>query len=325
MGASVGLDLDGPHAVSVVGKRGYGKSYTLGVLAEELARTRGLAPVVVDPVGVFDSLAAGVRDEDRQAVPASVLSNPSVPATALDPRSWCSLLGLSPESGAGALVWQAAGSADTLAEMIAHVEAAEAPVVDRRAARNHLELAATWGVFDPDGLSVATLGTDAVSVLDVSGLDPAPRNAVVRAVTESLFRARVTDDLVRFPWLLVDEAHAFFDGIADDALGRVLTRGRAPGVSLVLATQRPSGLPDVALSQSDVLLAHRLTSTTDRKALRAVRPDAMDEVLDERLPEHPGGAVLVDDTTESIHAVSVRRRHTPHAGGNPSVSARFGE
>ena len=38
-GAPLSLDLDGPHAVSVVGKRGYGKSYTLGVLAEALART----------------------------------------------------------------------------------------------------------------------------------------------------------------------------------------------------------------------------------------------------------------------------------------------
>ena len=35
-GAPVALDLDAPHAVTVVGKRGYGKSHTLAVLAEEL-------------------------------------------------------------------------------------------------------------------------------------------------------------------------------------------------------------------------------------------------------------------------------------------------
>ena len=44
-GADVALDVDRPHVLTVVGKRGYGKSHTLGVLAEELAVTPGLAPV----------------------------------------------------------------------------------------------------------------------------------------------------------------------------------------------------------------------------------------------------------------------------------------
>ena len=46
-GAPLHLDLDGPHAVSIVGKRGYGKSYTLGVIAESLARADGVAPVSI--------------------------------------------------------------------------------------------------------------------------------------------------------------------------------------------------------------------------------------------------------------------------------------
>ncbi len=317
---AVALDIDGPHAVSVVGKRGYGKSHTLGVLAEELARTDGLAPVVVDPMGAFAGLEADVERDDVQTVPASVVGNPVVPAGALDPPSWCTLLGLSPESGAGALVWQAAGAADTLEGMRAHAGAAEAPAADVRAAVNHLELAASWGVFDADGLSAATFDTDTATVLDVSGLDPAPANAVVRAVGESLYRARVAGDVARLPWLLVDEAHAFFDGVAAGALRRILTRGRTPGVSLVLATQRPGDVPAVALSQSDLLVSHRLTSSADREALRSARPETCHTVLDERLPESPGDAVLVDDTTESVHAVRIRRRHTPHSGKSPTVS-----
>ena len=46
-----------PHVVFVCGTRGSGKSYTLGVLAEEIAETnKGLATVIVDPIGVFWSI-----------------------------------------------------------------------------------------------------------------------------------------------------------------------------------------------------------------------------------------------------------------------------
>jgi len=99
-------------------------------------------------------------------------------------------------------------------------------------------------------------------VLDLAGVPEAAAAAVVRAVARGLY-ARIDGDLDRLPWLLVDEAHAFFGGVADPALRTLLTRGRAPGVSLVCATQRPGALPSVAVSQSDLLVAHRLTAERD--------------------------------------------------------------
>jgi DNA helicase HerA-like ATPase len=315
------LDLDGPHATLVVGKRGYGKSYTLGVIAEALAGTDGVAPVVVDPMGVFPSLADRV-DGDSAPVPASVVSDPAVAPDSLDPRSWCALLGLSPESGAGSLVWQAAQAASSLAAMREHVEAADASGEDRRAAANHLALAESWGVFDPEGLSAPALGSHEVTVLDLSGLDTAPTNAVVRGVGEALYRARIEGTMRRLPWLLVDEAHPVFDGVAAPTLRRLLTRGRAPGVSLVVATQRPSALPAVAISQSDLLVSHRLTSREDLQALEQARPTYMSSSLGDRLPTAPGEVLIVDDATETVQTASIRERATPHGGDSPSVSDR---
>jgi DNA helicase HerA-like ATPase len=316
--AAVHLDVDGPHAGLVVGKRGSGKSNTLGVLAEGLARTPGVAPVVVDPMGALRTLAA---EASGAPAPAHVLEAPTVPASSLDPRSWCALLGLAPDSGAGALVWQAATEAATLSGMREWLATAAAPAADTRAARNHLALAASWEVFDPDGLDAAALAGPEATVIDVSGLDRAPANAVVRGVAASLYRARVEATLDRLPWLLVDEAHAFFDGVANAALRRLLTRGRAPGVSLVCATQRPSALPAVGVSQADLLVAHRLTSTADLDALRAARPSYLDRSLSERLPEATGAALVVDDATESVHTIQVRERETPHGGPDPRASA----
>ena len=316
-GAPLDLDLDGPHAMLIVGKRGYGKSYTLGVVAEALSRAHGVAPVIADPMGVFPTLGEPSREDP---VPAEVVSDPQVTPTTLDPRSWCALLDLLPESGAGGLVWQAAQDERTLADMRENIAATDAPGTDRRAAVNHLNLADSWGIFDPDGLSAQDLSGGEVTVLDISGLDSAPMNAVVRGVGEALYRARVNDEIARLPWYMLDEAHTFFEGVGEAALETILTRGRAPGVSLVLATQRPSAVSDVAISQSDVIVSHRLTSEADLDALEAAQPTYMKTSLDERLPTGTGEVIVIDDTTETVHAANVRRRETPHGGDSPNAS-----
>ncbi len=319
-GEALHLDLDGPHAALIVGKRGYGKSYTLGVIVEELARTTGVAPVVIDPMGVFTTLAA---ENDGDTIPATVEPQPAVDPATLDPRSWCALLDLSAESAPGGLLWQAASEADTLDAMCAHIEKTDAPAADKRAATNHLTLARSWEIFDPEGLSPQELASEAVTVLDVSGLDTAPMNAVVRAVGEGLYRARVDDTISRLPWLVLDEVHTFFDGVGAAALRTILTRGRAPGVSLVMATQRPGVVPDVAVSQSDLLVAHRLTAHSDIDALERAQPTYMHTSLEEQLPTEPGDVLVVDDATETVHTARIRKRDTPHGGDSPSVSERF--
>ncbi|MFC4551717.1 ATP-binding protein, partial [Halorussus sp. GCM10023401] len=320
-GATVRVDMNRPHAGLVVGKRGYGKSYTLGVLAEELARTGGVAPVVADPMGVFGSLA------DLGEGDVSIVTRPRVSADALAPRAWCDLLGLAPDSAAGTLVWRAAAERDSLAGMTEYVADAEAVRPARRAASNHLALAASWGVFDAGGLAAGDLLDSAATVLDLSALPSEAANAVVRAVASGLYdrcagrgSRSEREDLDRLPWLLVDEAHAFFDGVAGPALRTLLTRGRQPGASFVAATQRPGALPPVAVSQADLLVAHRLTSRADLDALAAARPTYVSSPLAERLPERPGDAVVVDDATESVHAVRIRERETPHGGESPRAS-----
>ena len=56
-GRRVLLDAAFPHIVFICGKRGSGKSYTLGILAEELVKTSiGVGIVLIDPIGIFWSL-----------------------------------------------------------------------------------------------------------------------------------------------------------------------------------------------------------------------------------------------------------------------------
>ena len=125
----------------------------------------------------------------------------------------------------------------------------------------------------------------------------------------------------RLPWLFVDEAHVFFEGVAGASLRAILTRGRAPGVSLVAATQRPSALPAVAVSQSDLRIVHRLTAGPDVRALAAADPAYVDTDVTDAMPTAPGEALVVDDTAEATRTVAVRERDTPHGGASPRASA----
>jgi len=332
-GAAVGVDADGPHAAVVFGKRGTGKSYTLGVIAEGLAAADGVAPVVVDPMGVFSGLrAAGGRVVEPTVRPAAI------PASA-----WPDLLGLDPTSGAGSLLWRAVADAasatadsrrngpspdpeagvpsPSLGDVRDRIDASGAPEAARRAADNHLRLAESWGVFDAAAVPVARFAADGTpTVLDLAGVPERAAAAVVRAVARGLYDAQVAGRLDRLPWLLVDEAHAFFGGVAEPALRTILTRGRAPGVSLVCATQRPGALPSVAVSQSDLIVAHRLTAEGDVARLAEAEATYLAGSLASRLPTGTGEALVVDDATETAHTVRVRERRTPHGGGSPRAS-----
>ncbi|WP_410765815.1 ATP-binding protein [Haloferax sp. DFSO60] len=314
-GASVALDIDRPHAAVVVGKRGAGKSHTLGVVAEGLARAPGVAPVVIDPMGVFDGLV------DADALNSgTVHRNPTIRADALPPRAWPLMLGLSPTEPAGSAIWRAATEAEALDGMQEFVAAADVADSTRRAAANHLSLAESWGVFDSDGIDPVSLCTPAPDVLDLSGLDSEPARAVTRVVARGLYEARVADEAETIPWLLIDEAHAFAGDVAAPAIELLLTRGRTPGVGVVLATQRPSALSDVAVSQADLRIVHRLTAGPDIEAMATADPTYLDGTLTARLPHERGCALVVDDSTESVHEVRIRARRTRDGGATPRAS-----
>jgi DNA helicase HerA-like ATPase len=308
-GARVALALERPHAGVVVGKRGSGKSNTLAVLAEELADARGVAPVVIDPMGAFRGLdACGLA-----------VVTPQVRADALNPRAWCELLDLDPESAPGTLVWRAATEETTLDGMRAWVADRDAAASARRAAENHLALAAAWDCFHPDARPVTELLADG-AVLDCTGLQGAGLQAVVAAVGTAIYDAALHDRGPSLPWLLIDEAHACATGPARDAVETLFTRGRAPGASVVLATQRPNALPAVAVSQADLVVAHSLTAESDIDALAAANPTYLESSLAERLPAGTGDALVVDDTTEAACTVSIRERTTTHGGETARVT-----
>jgi DNA helicase HerA-like ATPase len=59
------IDVSKSRAVVICGKRGSGKSYTMGVLIEELFRENDVVTLVVDPMGIFHTMVLPNYEQER--------------------------------------------------------------------------------------------------------------------------------------------------------------------------------------------------------------------------------------------------------------------
>ncbi|MBN1941624.1 MAG: DUF853 family protein [Candidatus Diapherotrites archaeon] len=131
-GKKVYLDGLNPHVVFVCGARGSGKSYLLGVLAEELAiKNPNVGIIVIDPIGVFwgmrhpnkderelellaktglmpqglDNLKVFIPKGVKDQVPKSTFDGCfSVPPVLLNTEDWCLTFGIDRFSPTGLLL-----------------------------------------------------------------------------------------------------------------------------------------------------------------------------------------------------------------------------
>ncbi len=199
-----------------------------------------------------------------------------------------------------------------------------------------------------------------VTVLDLSCYATIPnswniKNLVVGLIAEKLFiermKARKNEEYQQihkamnlfgdsdvkkfdFPmvWLVIDEAHEFLPvsgkTLATDPLVTILREGRQPGISLILATQQPGKIHSDVMTQSDVVIAHRITAKLDTEALGALMQSYMREGLVQQLDDLPrakGAAIIFDDNNEKMYPIKLRPRFTWHGGEDPSALPKENE
>ena len=76
------------------------------------------------------------------------------------------------------------------------------------------------------------------------------------------------------------------------------------------------------MTQSDIVISHRLTSEVDIKALGMLMQSYMRSGLNkqlDKLPRESGSALVFDDTNERMYAIRVRPRFSWHGGSSPTA------
>jgi len=385
------MDVARSHVVLVAGKRGSGKSYTLGAIAEELANlppenSKNIASLIFDTMGIFwtmkyknekdvELLKAwnlesknlpvtvfipfGKRDEyDNKKIPYDKLF--SLKASELEAEDWITLFNIKITSLPGVLIENSITKLRSNKDSYSIREISEAISQDKNASEENKQIvhalfnaADSWGIF-----SKTNQGTEIVdlvkggstTILDVSTYSSVAsfniRALVLSLITRKLFINRMesrkkeeleslqhgrdylsyksekSDPLV---WVFVDEAHEFLPKDektpATDALIQLLREGRQPGISVVLATQQPGEIHHDVMSQSDIVISHRVTSKSDLEALNAIMQSyvlgGIKQQMDD-LPSLKGSAIILDDNSERIYPMRVRPRFTWHGGEAPT-------
>jgi len=167
-GAGVYLDVLKPHAVLICGKRGYGKSYTMGVIIEEIARLpprirNNFCAIVVDTMGVFACMKGweGIRVFAPLAHGRDGALPLEIPAGSLSFYDYCELLGIEPMSEDGAGLMSAMGEGPFEAGGLAE------KVRPGSTLSGLLRMVASWGLFSDSATFDTLLRPGSVNILDL--------------------------------------------------------------------------------------------------------------------------------------------------------------
>ena len=388
------LDIAGAHVVFICGKRGGGKSYTMGVIAEGLADLpadirNNLSIIMLDTMGIYWTMRYGNQEDDLLIRSWGLKSHPlnpiiytpagyydqykaegiptdypfSINPAELIPEDWFLSFDVSSNDPMGVLIERVILDLKdhhknyTIDDIIKAVRAdtkSEQKVKD--AVENRFLSAKRWGVFSDKGTPLRDLAAAGqVTVLDVSCYATMPggekiKSLVIGIISQKLFIHRMVKrkreeyesihSVVRYKtdedkekeedmplvWLVIDEAHEFLPRevktAATDALVTVMREGRQPGISLILATQQPGKIHTDVMTQSDILISHRITARMDIDALGMLMQSYMREGLDtalNNLPREKGSALVLDDANERLYPMRIRPRFTHHGGSSPSA------
>ena len=267
-------------------------------------------------------------------------------------EDWCNVFNVDITSQIGVLIERAIGSLEgnyTIEDILKFIE--QDDKTDRHtkyALINRFEAAKTLGIFDEEGINLKDFIIPGKSViLDVSCYeDWNVKNLVVGLLGKKLLSERVderkkeeieditnsgslyNEEKKQSPliWLMIDEAQEFLPRTektaASDALTRLLKEGRQPGISMILATQQPGEIHKDVMTQSDIVISHRVTAQFDIEALNSIMQTYLaDDLLTyiNDLPSSKGSAIILDDNNERIFSVKVRPKMSWHGGDTPSA------
>jgi hypothetical protein len=123
---------------------------------------------------------------------------------------------------------------------------------------------------------------------------------------------------------VIDEAHLFVPEGEDSPCKQIIREGvrigRHHGIAMILMTQSPVDIDKRAIRQCNTRLVFAL-EPDQLVAIQGVKADASDEML-RALPKMPRGTCLLSGTYESVRhtiPVTIRHRDTPEGGQTPPI------
>ncbi len=336
-------DLVSQH-LSIIAATGSGKSYTVGVLLEELMRPNNRAAVlVVDPHGEYATLAGLQNLAEfseagyRPTVKVLRKDNIKIKVTELELEDYLSIMDMTDKMEAFFI--RAYNSlrdrkdfkkVDLKNEVIALRDENNQSTIDGILWRYDSNILRR-PIFDDyqhiqlkDQFNVGQL-----SILDLSGLSPKEQQLIASVLLRRLFDAREGTVNQRYPegkekhlpypvFVVLEEAHRFAPQNGEtktkSILKTILAEGRKFGIGVCMVSQRPSKLDSDCLSQCMSQVTMRIINPVDKSQIAASIESMSKDILDELPALAKGEAIISGVAINTPTLVKVRPRLTEHGG-----------
>jgi len=362
-GQKVPISLDVGELVSkhlaVLAATGSGKSYTVGVLLEELMGTHNRAAVLVlDPHGEYHTL-----DELRNLAMKEGRDNPLVDSdyvpevkvlteddikirySDLESPDWRGILKDASDKMLN-LLHEALrhlrrgkrsryGFSEIVAELESMKDDSNASSIDGLGWR--LRAHAKGTIFSKGEYTplVDILRPGLLTIIDMSELEEGHQQLIASIILRRVLQARIktkkektseSEFYLPYPvFVVLEEAHRFAPASGESRAKRVLktilSEGRKFGVGSCLVTQRPGKLDSDVLSQCMTQIIMKIINPSDQENIKQSVEAVTADLLGELPSLTTGQAVVVGAAINTPVTIQVRERYT-RPGGTSSNAPR---
>lgn len=325
--------------VAVLAKSGSGKSYSVGVLLEEIM-DKNVPLLIIDPHGEYSTLKHendNIKDNEimkkfnikrkSYARKISIYGDTSIDTefkplklnSNLAPEEIIELMPTKLTSSQMGVMYSTMNEMESVSlnELINKLQ--ENDSNQKWNLINMVEYLKNINVFSDDPTSFNELiQSGRCSILNLKGIEPQVQEIIMYKLLRDLFQERKLEHVPPF-FLVIEEAHNYIPekGYSDAKCSKVIktiaSEGRKFGLGLCVVSQRPAIVQKTVLSQCTTQIILKVTNPNDLKAITNSVEGITNETENE-IKNLPIGTSLVTGIVDMPLIVNFRPRKTKHGG-----------
>lgn len=323
--------------MSVLAKSGSGKSYTVGVLLEEIME-KGIPVLVLDPHGEYSTLSEPTQDAKSieklskmglkpDSYPTRVWGDPDVvpgaePLTIphdFSTHETADILPKKPNGSQLAVLYNSFKNmtGKDLESLLHTVDLDDSNA--KYQLTSMLERLKELDIFTTQKTKFDKFVKPGVcNIINFKGLEPYVQEVATYKIVKELFEKRKKKEVPPF-FLVMEEAHnfcperTFGEKKSSGILRTVASEGRKFGLGLCVISQRPARVDKNVLSQCSTQIIMKITNPNDLRAV-SKSVENMTSATEEEIQNLQVGSGLITGIHDMPLLTDVRPRKTKHGG-----------
>ncbi len=328
--------------LAVLAKSGSGKSYSVGVLLEEII-DKNVPLLIIDPHGEYSSLKypneeeseikqmvnfnispKGYQIQEYSDTKINIRAKPLKLPENLSNEEIIKIIPQKLSNNQLGLLYNAINNSTSrdFAELILNLQAEES-------SNKWQVIAALEQLIKLDLFSASPtpyhemIRSGIASIINLRGINPEIQEIIVYKLTKDLFELRKQNKIPPF-FLVLEEAHnfcperSFGEKTCSKIIRTVASEGRKFGLGLCVISQRPARVDKSVISQCTTQIILKLTNPNDLKAV-SNSVEGITNNTEKEIQNLSIGTALVTGITDVPLFVNVRPRRSQHGGHTISI------